>query len=668
MTAIPVPTDKPVETPAEREYRARTRAWAFYDWANSAFVMIMQSSLLPVYYSAIAGATLATAAIATQYWTLTGTIALLITAVLSPILGTLADISGNKKQLLTIGVGIGAVASIVMGLVPGEGNWLTISILFVIGFGGYQVANQFYEALLPHVARDEDVDAVSAQGYAIGYLGGGLLLLISMILLVIFGQSQFEMVSRISFVLVGLWWAVFTIPLLRRVPEPKVIASPDERRHAVASSFKRLGETFQHLRSFRDLFAFLLAYWLYNDGIGTIIATAAIYGTELGMGATSVLGALLLVQFVGIPFSLIFGRIPAPDEPRRAFYLAFIVWNLVVMPLVALGGVQALPQDITGIRQPNFVSDDAAFGTGIYRAGEDSLTLSGEWTVAPAADADNQPYAASTAADAVLRLPVRGEAVIIEYGAGPNYGEWGVFLDGEPLLLEEDDAPVPAVINANDEHIRYALTDEFPLPDTEPHTLEIRPLGDAPVQMSIASIQVPEPARASSIPTIIGLIIAVEIAGLVFAWLLGKPLFSALASTFNTKRGILLSLVVYTVIAIWGYFLDSVIEFWMLAWMVAIVQGGSQALSRSMYTVMVPKSKSGEFFGFFSISSKLSNLIGPVIFTVVIGIFGSSRPAVLSLIVLFVAGGLLLTRVNVEAGQKAAQEDDALTAREAGTA
>jgi len=177
--------------------------------------------------------------------------------------------------------------------------------------------------------------------------------------------------------------------------------------------------------------------------------------------------------------------------------------------------------------------------------------------------------------------------------------------------------------------------------------------------ITFAKIEVLHGARQSSLLTIIGLILVVELIGLAFAFLLGKPLFSGLAGIMDTKASILLALVVYAVIAVWGFFLNSVVEFWFLAWMVAIVQGGSQALSRSLYSAMSPAAKSGEFFGLFGVMEKFSAIIGPLMFAFAGATFGSSRPAVLSLIVLFVLGGTVLLWVNVDEGKRVAREEDA---------
>jgi UMF1 family MFS transporter len=179
------------------------------------------------------------------------------------------------------------------------------------------------------------------------------------------------------------------------------------------------------------------------------------------------------------------------------------------------------------------------------------------------------------------------------------------------------------------------------------------------IQITLATAEVLPPERQSNLGLVIGMVLATELVCLALAFLIGKPLFTGLATKLNTKRSILLALLVYAIIAVWGYFLDSVVEFWFLAWMVAIVQGGSQALSRSLYAAMSPAAKSGEFFGLFGVMEKFSAIIGPAMFAAAGIIFGSSRPAVLSLIVLFILGGWLLTRVNVEEGKRVARAEDA---------
>ena len=176
--------------------------------------------------------------------------------------------------------------------------------------------------------------------------------------------------------------------------------------------------------------------------------------------------------------------------------------------------------------------------------------------------------------------------------------------------------------------------------------------------MTVLALTVLPPARQSNLGLVLGMILGLELVLLGLAFL-AAPLFTRVAPLFDTKRSILLALCVYAIVAIWGFFLDSVVEFWFLAWMVAIVQGGSQALSRSLYAALSPAAKSGEFFGLFGIMEKFSAIIGPLLFAAAGIIFGSSRPAVLSLIVLFFFGGFLLLRVNVEEGKRVARMEDA---------
>jgi UMF1 family MFS transporter len=177
--------------------------------------------------------------------------------------------------------------------------------------------------------------------------------------------------------------------------------------------------------------------------------------------------------------------------------------------------------------------------------------------------------------------------------------------------------------------------------------------------IAIGEATVLPPPRSSDLLSILGLLLIVEVVGLAIAAMVGRPLFSGLANQMTTKRTIMLALLVYAAIAVWGFTLDSVVEFWFLAFMVAVVQGGSQALSRSLYASMSPKALSGEFFGFFSVMSKFSAIIGPLLFTAAVAVFGSSRPAVLGLIVFFVLGIFLLTRVDEHEGRRVAREADA---------
>ncbi|HLE16618.1 MAG TPA: MFS transporter, partial [Anaerolineales bacterium] len=377
--------------------------------------------------------------------------------------------------------------------------------------------------------------------------------------------------------------------------------------------------------------------------------------------------ALLLVQFVGVPYSLIFGRLPQPSEKRRPLFLAFIVFNLIALPVVGIAGARLLPVQFSGTPPPAYGGTATAAGQGTYPAGDPAIVYDGAWdsmeipsTVLGTSESaayrfTDQPGAGSS-------LAYHGQVVEITYSSGPDGGMWAVELDGQPLL--EPDSGDPLTIDAYSPTDRYGITATFTASAPGEHLLRLVNTGESNpasqgIVMTVADVQVIPPSRQSNLGLIIGLLLVIVLICFLLALVVGKPLFSGLAARMDTKNSILLALVVYAVIAVWGYFLNSVIEFWFLAWMVAVVQGGSQALSRSLFSVMSPATKSGEFFGLFGVMEKFSGVIGPLVFAFTAANFGSSRPAILSIIVFFIVGGYLLTRVDVDAGRQVAQAEDA---------
>jgi UMF1 family MFS transporter len=624
-------------TVSDREYRKRIRAWTMYDWANSAFVTTVAAAVLPVYYSQVAASTLPSPAVATAYWSMGVSISLIIVAVIAPVLGTVSDVMRGKKKFLSIFAGIGIVATGLLVLVK-SGNWLLASLLFIFGRVGFAGANVFYDALLPHVARVEDQDKVSSRGYAMGYLGGGLLLALNVVMIQLLPGTWGP---RLSFLTVALWWALFSIPLLKNIPEPHTLTARLEKWQDVLSvSFKRIGETFRDIRQYKELFKMLLAALIYLDGIGTIIGVAAIYGAELGFGTLELILALLLVQFVGIPFSLIFGRLPSKDTRHRHIVMAFIVFNIVLLPMLGIG-------------------------EGAYPVTDKAFSYRGSWTKKIVAaerirSEEDRTYRMTDEQGARLDFPFNGQKLTITYGVGPDHGIWTVEIDGRPL---EDEDGQPVRIDAYNARLRYENTITIMVPAAGEHVLSLVNQGERNSRssgnvLSIAEVKVLPPLRQSNLGLVIGMIFALEVICLLLALLFGKVLFSRLADKMNTKRSLLLALFVYSVIAVWGFFLDSVIEFWCLAWLVACVQGGSQALTRSLFSTLVPAPKSGEFFGLFGIMEKAATFTGPLLFAAAGAIFGSSRPAVLSLIVFFIVGMILLLRVDVESGRQIARAEE----------
>jgi large-conductance mechanosensitive channel len=330
-------------------------------------------------------------------------------------------------------------------------------------------------------------------------------------------------------------------------------------------------------------------------------------------------------------------------------------------------GKSLLPSETSGAPPSPFEDSGGFVGEGTYSVSEEALSTTGEWQFATISAEDlgtdeDASYASSSMPGAAISFDFNGQQVGLTYSSSPSGGIWTAELDGQAVIDEDTGEAIE--IDTYQETIRYGVTETFKADDAGKHTLRILNIGRANsssqgTEISISQVKVLPPIRVSNLLLVIGIILGLELVGLLLSFLVSKPLFGGVAEKMNTKRSIILALSVYAVIAVWGFFLDSVIEFWFLAWMVAVVQGGSQALSRSLYASMSPAAKSGEFFGLFGIMEKFSAIVGPLIFAAAVVTFGSSRPAILSIIVFFILGGFLLTRVNIEEGRRLANEEDA---------
>ena len=358
--------------------RRDVRAWAMYDWANSAFQTTIIAAVFPIYYQKVA-AMGQTEAVAMSRFAWATTIAILIVAIVAPLLGAVADYTAIKKRLLAVFVGIGATATAAMFWIQ-QGDWKLALTLFVIGNVGVAGSIVFYESLLPHLVPERDLDRVSSAGYAIGYLGGGTLLAANLLMIQkpsLFGIPDSATATRLAFVSVAVWWVLFSIPLFRRVAEPAVLLDPDERpgRSALVSGARRLAETFRELRRYRNAFVFLLAFLLYNDGIQTMIRMATLYGTAIGLPERAMITALLLTQFIGVPCAFAFGALAAHIGARTAVFLgltvyivitvlgyymstAFHFYALAVLVGMVQGGTQALSRSLFASMIPRHKSSE----------------------------------------------------------------------------------------------------------------------------------------------------------------------------------------------------------------------------------------------------------------------------------------------------------------------
>jgi UMF1 family MFS transporter len=318
-------------------HRPETRAWAMYDWANSAMYTVIIASVFPVFFRSIAAEGLDDDTKRSLFSWAT-TLSMIVVACLSPVLGAVADYARAKKKLFALFLGIGVVANAVMFFIA-PGDWRLACWLFGLVNVGAAGSFVFYDAMLSSVALPGEMDRLSTSAYAVGYLGGGLCLALCLALVKQPGWFGIDpadktgLAARIGFVIVALWWLLFTIPFFRNVREPDIAIERDERagQNPVRVAFTRLYETLCELRTYRHAFVFLLAYFAYSDGIGTVIRMATLVGDERGIGAAVLIKCVLLAQFAAIPFAILFGRIAGWIGPKRAILAAICVYVVITL-------------------------------------------------------------------------------------------------------------------------------------------------------------------------------------------------------------------------------------------------------------------------------------------------------------------------------------------------
>jgi UMF1 family MFS transporter len=314
--------------------RRDLRAWAMYDWANSAFQTTIVAAIFPIFFQKVAAAGLP-APVATSRFAWATTWSILIVAVIAPFLGAVADYAAVKKKLLAVFLAIGAAATAAMWFIT-RGDWQFALVLFVVSNVGVAGSIVFYESMLPHLVGEDELDRVSSAGYALGYVGGGLLLAINILMMSQpgwFGLPDRETAVRASLASVAVWWVVFSIPLFRDVPEPPRRLERDERPtgNSLVTGAKRLLETLRELRRYRQAFVLLLAFLLYNDGIQTIIRMATIYGTEIGLDDNAMILALLITQFIGVPFAFLFGMFADRVGAKTAVFVGLAAYTVITV-------------------------------------------------------------------------------------------------------------------------------------------------------------------------------------------------------------------------------------------------------------------------------------------------------------------------------------------------
>ena len=303
-------------------------SWAIYDWANSAFATTVMAGFFPVFFKQYwAGGLSATDS---TFWLGFGnSLAAALVVLIAPLLGLWCDRAGMKKRLLVTFSLLGVVMTGGLFMVE-QGFWPLALLLYGLAVLGFNGAIVPYDAMLPEVADKDSLEKVSALGFSLGYLGGGLLFAINVWMVQsphTFGLDDASQAVRLSFLIVALWWALFSLPVLLFVHDEHAAARP---RRDVLSVWHDLFDTWRELRRLPMAFTFLLAYWLYIDGVDTIVRMAVDYGLSLGFASSDLLTALLITQFVGFPAALAFGHLGARIGAKRGIWIAILVYILVV--------------------------------------------------------------------------------------------------------------------------------------------------------------------------------------------------------------------------------------------------------------------------------------------------------------------------------------------------
>ncbi len=343
--------------------RKTVYTWAVYDWANSAYSTTVMAGFFPIFFKQFWAADLSVNE--STFWLgIANAVAGLVVALLAPVLGAVADQGGLKKRMLISFTVLGVLMTAGLFLVA-HGAWVLAVMLYVFGAIGFSGSNVFYDALIVDVAEEPELDRVSALGYALGYIGGGLQFAVSVLMVLYpdwFGLAESSEAVQISFLMVALWWGLFTLPLVGSVHE-RGEAERVEWRQTFVAGWQQFIETFHHVRRLRVVFLFLAAYFLYIDGVGTIIRMAVDYGLALGFESSVLIIALLLTQFVAFPAALAWGRIGEKWGAKNSIlicigvYIGICLWGYGMESTrdfyllagtigLVMGGIQALSRSM----------------------------------------------------------------------------------------------------------------------------------------------------------------------------------------------------------------------------------------------------------------------------------------------------------------------------------
>lgn len=357
------------------KYSKKEKSWMMYDWATSAYSVVITTAIFPIYYKSVATNAGVDPSQSTAFLGYTISISTFILAMLAPILGTIADYRGFKKKFFVFFFLLGTLSTVGLVFLPSD-QWLLLLVMNLLTAIGARGANIFYDAFIVDVTAKDKMDDVSSRGFALGYIGSSIPFVIS-IGIIILAQTgiiplSMTAASRIAFFITAVWWIGFAIPLIKNV---KQIYYVEREPKIIVNSFKRLGKTFKDIKQYRNIFLFLLAYFFYIDGVDTIISMSTAYGTDVGLSATDMIIALLAVQVVAAPFAILFGTLAKKYGTKIMLYVgifiytficvyamfmdsAFDFWVLAMLVATSQGGIQALSRSFFAQMVPEEKSNE----------------------------------------------------------------------------------------------------------------------------------------------------------------------------------------------------------------------------------------------------------------------------------------------------------------------
>lgn len=512
-----------------KRFSLQEKSWIFYDWANSVYATNIMAVIFPIYYASMSGD------LGNKWWGIGVSIASLIGAIIAPTLGALADFKGNKKKLLFAFILIGALATATLAFFD---DWKWMLIGYVISHIGFSGSCVFYDSFLTDVTTEERMDRVSSWGYAMGYIGGSTIpFVISIAVMLLNDYNAFSM--KFAILIVTVWWLVFSIPILKNVKQVHYVETPQSElaKHA----FRNLWDTMKRCVNNKGLFIYLIAYFLYIDGVGAVISLATNYGATLGLGTTGMILALLVTQLVAAPCAILFSKLSGKFGAIRMIIAAIAMYFVIC-------------------------------GVGFFMG---RLV---------------EPYQLDLVSN--TRQTIKDQGVVFE--------------------TKEDQKAWEALSRDYVEDTRAALSAEDRVAAFDEVTADLVRKAEDPAGVSYAFSG--DAARTTAAAAILNVGKELD----VYAQDAQKQ------ADYNSAKTTATAL------------------FWVLAVLVGTVQGGIQALSRSYFGKLVPQKKSAEYFGFYDVFGKFATVIGPLLYAMFYFLTDRASIGILSLLILFASGGLLL--------------------------